>query len=221
LNAVVKDIRGKLASVSLPSGYAIEFGGEQEMMTETFTDLALALVLAVVLVYLVMMAQFESALFPFIVMFSVPVTLIGIVISLLATGRTFSVPAFIGAIMLVGIVVKNAIVLIDYVNKLRQRGYDRAQALLTAGPIRLRPILMTALTAILAMFPMTLAIGSGSEGQAPMATVVVGGLAFSTLITLVLVPVIYSILDDWKERWRSRRKFYSPQREQKPDITRQ
>ncbi|MEW6274060.1 MAG: efflux RND transporter permease subunit [Bacillota bacterium] len=221
LNAVIKDIRGKLASVSLPSGYAIEFGGEQEMMTETFTDLALALVLAVVLVYLVMMAQFESALFPFIVMFSVPVTLIGIVISLLATGRTFSVPAFIGAIMLVGIVVKNAIVLIDYVNKLRQRGYDRAQALLTAGPIRLRPILMTALTAILAMFPMTLAIGSGSEGQAPMATVVVGGLAFSTLITLVLVPVIYSILDDWKERWRSRRKFYSPQREQKPDITRQ
>ncbi len=200
LNAVTGEIREKLSSLSLPSGYAVEFGGEQEMMTETFQDLGLALALAVVLVYLVMMAQFESALFPFIVMFSVPVTIIGVVFSLLVTGRTFSVSAFIGAILLVGIVVKNAIVLIDYVNKLRQRGLSRMEALLQAGPIRLRPILMTALTAIFAMFPMTLAIGEGSEGQAPLATVVVGGLAFSTLITLVLVPVIYSLLDEWKER---------------------
>ncbi|MGQ9824896.1 MAG: efflux RND transporter permease subunit [Desulfotomaculales bacterium] len=200
LNAVIKEVRDRISSLPLPSGYSVEFGGEQELMTETFTDLALALALAVVLVYLVMMAQFESALFPFIVMFSVPVTLIGVVVSLLVTGRTFSVSAFIGAIMLVGIVVKNAIVLIDYVNKLRARGLSRDEALLTAGPVRLRPILMTALTAILAMFPMTLALGAGSEGQAPLATVVVGGLAFSTLITLVLVPVIYSILDDLRGR---------------------
>lgn len=208
LSAVIKEVREKISSLTLPSGYSVEFGGEQEMMAETFADLALALALAVVLVYLVMMAQFESALFPFIVMFSVPVTLIGVVFSLLVTGRTFSVSAFIGAIILVGIVVKNAIVLIDYVNKLRERGLSREEALLTAGPVRLRPILMTALTAILAMFPMTLALGEGSEGQAPLATVVVGGLAFSTLITLVLVPVVYTILDDLKGRrfFRWRRK---------------
>ncbi|HAU31245.1 MAG: Acriflavin resistance protein [Desulfotomaculum sp. 46_80] len=209
LNAVVKDIKNKLPQLKLPDGYTVEFGGEQEMMTDTFKDLSFALILAIILVYLVMVAQFESALFPFIVMFSVPVTIIGISLSLLVTGRAFSVAAFIGVIMLVGIVVKNAIVLIDYVNKLRQRGLSREDALLTAGPIRLRPILMTALTAILAMLPMTFTIGSGSEGQAPMATVVVGGLAFSTLITLVLVPVIYSYLDDLNERWHSRSSKHS------------
>ncbi|MCS5695443.1 efflux RND transporter permease subunit [Desulfofundulus thermocisternus] len=204
LGSVIKDIQAGLKGLSLPPGYTVEFGGEQEQMAETFGDLSLALVLAVVLVYLVMVAQFESALYPFIIMFSVPVTMVGVTFSLLVTGRTFSVPAFIGLIMLVGIVVKNAIVFVDYVNILRRRGLERREAILKAGPTRLRPILMTALTAILAMLPMTLGIGEGSEGQAPMATVVAGGLAFSTLITLVLVPVIYTILDDWKERWQAR-----------------
>lgn len=204
LNSVTREIRTKLASLHLPPGYWINIGGEQEMMSESFSSLGLAMILAMILVYLLMVAQFESALYPFIIMFSVPVTLIGIVFSLLITGRAFSVPAFIGVIMLVGIVVKNAIVLIDYVNKLRDRGLSRREALLKAGPTRLRPILMTALTAILAMFPMALAIGEGAEVQAPMATVVIGGLAFSTLITLVLVPVIYDTLDNWKERRRSK-----------------
>jgi len=172
LNSVTREIRAKLTSLHLPPGYWINIGGEQEMMSESFSSLGLAMILAVILVYLLMVAQFESALYPFIIMFSVPVTLIGIVFSLLITGRAFSVPAFIGVIMLVGIVVKNAIVLIDYVNKLRARGLSRREALLKAGPTRLRPILMTALTAILAMFPMALAIGEGAEGQAPMATVV-------------------------------------------------
>jgi len=211
LNSVTGEIREKLNSLKLPPGYWVEFGGEQEMMRDSFSALGLAMILAVVLVYLVMVAQFESVLHPFIIMFSVPVTLIGITFSLLVTGRTFNVSAFIGAIMLVGIVVKNAIVLIDYVNKLRARGLSRREALLKAGPIRLRPILMTALTAILAMFPMALALGEGSEGQAPMATVVIGGLVFSTLITLVLVPVIYDILDNWKERWQARRSLGTAQ----------
>ncbi|HHW44242.1 MAG TPA: efflux RND transporter permease subunit [Desulfotomaculum sp.] len=205
LGSVMKDIRAKIAGLSLPPGYTVEYGGEQKQMAETFGDLGLALVLAVVLVYLVMVAQFESALYPFIIMFSVPVTMVGVSFSLLITGRAFSVPAFIGVIMLVGIVVKNAIVFVDYVNILRRRGLERRAAILKAGPTRLRPILMTALTAILAMLPMALALGEGSEGQAPMATVVAGGLAFSTLITLVLVPVIYTILDDWKDRWSARR----------------
>ncbi|OAT79820.1 efflux RND transporter permease subunit [Desulfotomaculum copahuensis] len=204
LSAVVRDIKAKMPGLALPPGYTLDFGGEQKQMAEAFGDLGLALILAVVLVYLVMVAQFESAIYPLIIMFSVPVTIIGVVFSLLVTGRAFSVPAFIGVIMLVGVVVKNAIVLIDYVNILRRRGLDRRAALLRAGPTRLRPILMTALTAILAMLPMALALGQGAEGQAPMATVVAGGLAFSTLITLVLVPVVYTILDDWKERWWDR-----------------
>lgn len=205
LSEVIKDIKNQLSTLVLPPGYTVEFGGEQELMSEVFQNLLLALVLAVLLVYLIMVAQFESTLYPFIIMFSVPVTLIGVIASLLITGRAFSVPAFIGVILLVGIVVKNAIILIDYVNKLRQRGLSRNEALLTAGPIRLRPILMTALTVILAMSPLALGIGEGAEGQAPMATVVIGGLLFSTLITLVLVPVIYTIFDDWKEKWSARR----------------
>jgi HAE1 family hydrophobic/amphiphilic exporter-1 len=205
LNSVIKEIKNRLSSLALPPGYTVEFGGEQEIMSEVFQNLLLALVLAVLLIYLIMVAQFESTLYPFIIMFSVPVTLIGVVVSLLITGRAFSVTAFIGIILLVGIVVKNAIILIDYVNKLRQRGLSRNEALLTAGPIRLRPILMTALTVILAMSPLALGIGEGAEIQAPMATVVIGGLLFSTLITLVLVPVIYTIFDDWKEKWSARR----------------
>jgi HAE1 family hydrophobic/amphiphilic exporter-1 len=205
LSSVINEIKNRLPSLALPPGYTVEFGGEQEMMSEVFQNLILALVLAIVLVYLIMVAQFESTLYPFIIMFSLPITLIGVVASLLITGRAFSVPAFIGIILLVGIVVKNAIILIDYVNKLRQRGLSRNEALLTAGPIRLRPILMTALTVILAMSPLALGIGEGAEIQAPMATVVIGGLLFSTLITLVLVPVIYTIFDDWKEKWFTRR----------------
>jgi len=205
LNSVMKDIRVKLDALDLPSGYGIEYGGQNEQMMESFGSLSTALVLAVALVYLVMVAQFESMLYPFIIMFSVPVTATGVVLSLLVSGRPFSVPAFIGLILLAGIVVKNAIVLVDYINVLRGRGMERDEAILKAGPTRLRPILMTALTAILAMFPMALGIGEGAEGQAPLATVVVGGLAFSTVITLVLVPVIYTVMDDISRWWKKRR----------------
>lgn len=206
LGSVTKDIQAKLKSLEIPPGYTIEYGGQNKEMQKAFGNLGLALILAIILVYLIMVGQFESLLHPFIIMFSVPVTIIGVVLSLLLTGRAFSVPAFVGIILLVGIVVKNAIVLIDYVNVLRRRGMSREEAILKAGPTRLRPILMTALTAILAMFPMALGLGEGGEGQAPMATVVVGGLAFSTLITLVLVPVVYTSLDDLKDKRLTRRK---------------
>jgi len=151
LNSVVNDIQARLDKMPLPPGYSFEFSGQEEQMMEAFGNLGLALVLAIVLVYLVMVAQFESLLYPFIIMFSVPVTVVGVVLSLLVTGNSLSVPAFIGLILLGGIVVKNAIVLVDYVNILRRRGQERNEAILNAGPTRLRPLLMTALSAILAM----------------------------------------------------------------------
>ncbi|MCF8011954.1 MAG: efflux RND transporter permease subunit [Clostridiales bacterium] len=196
LGSVMQDIKANMKDIELPQGYIVDYGGQNEQMMESFGSLGLALLLAVALVYLVMVAQFESLLYPFIIMFSVPVTVTGVILSLMISGRPFSVPAFIGVILLAGIVVKNAIVLVDYINVLRHRGMERDEAILKAGPVRMRPILMTALTAILAMFPMALGIGEGSEGQAPLGTVVVGGLAFSTIITLVLVPVVYVIMDD-------------------------
>lgn len=197
LGSVTNDVRDALADFPLPPGYRFEFTGEAQEMADAFGNLAVALVLAVLLVYIIMAVQFESYLFPFVVMFAVPVSLTGMVLGLLLTGRTFSVIAFIGAIVTVGVVVKNSIVLIDYVNILRERGMSCREAVVTAGPIRLRPILMTAFTTILAMFPLSLGLGEGSEMQAPLATVVIGGLLFSTLISLVLVPTVYTIFDDW------------------------
>jgi len=204
LGGVTEDIQKGVAQIDMPSGYLVEYGGEQEQMADTFGTLVLVLVLAIIMVYLVMVAQFESLMYPFVIMFSVPVTLTGVILSLLITGRTFSVVAFIGVIMLVGIVVKNAIVLVDYVNILRRRGLERNEAILKAGPTRLRPILMTALCTSIAMLPMALGIGEGSESQAPLATVVVGGLLFSTLITLVLVPVGYTLMDDFSSKVRAK-----------------
>ena len=167
-------------------------------MIEAFQDLSLALILAIILVYMVLASQFEGLLYPFIIMFSIPPTLIGVVFSLLFTGRTLNIISFIGIIMLAGIVVNNAIVLVDYINTLRRRdGMLREEAILKAGPTRLRPILMTSLTTILALIPLCLGIGEGAELSAPMATVVAGGLAFSTLITLVLVPCMYIIMDNF------------------------
>ena len=204
LGPVVADINRQLAQLNLPSGYSVEFVGEQQQMAESFASLGMALLLAILLVYMIMAAQFESLLHPFIIMFALPSTFVGVVLSLALTGRTLNVPAFIGVIMLAGIVVNNAIVLVDYINKLRERGNSCREAILLAGPVRLRPILMTTLTTVLGMLPMALGIGAGAETQAPLATAVIGGLSVSTLLTLLVVPVIYSILDDLGERLRRR-----------------
>ncbi|HBV97180.1 MAG: multidrug ABC transporter [Peptococcaceae bacterium BICA1-7] len=194
--SVNKDIQSRLTSFTLPEGYNLDFGGEAEDMAESFGSLGLALILSVILVFMVMVAQFESLFQPFIIMFSLPPTFIGVILGLGLTGHSISVSALLGAIMLVGIVVNNAIVLVDYINTLRERGYDRNQAILEAGPVRLRPILMTALTTVLAILPMAFGGGEGAESQAPMAVVIAFGLSLSTLITLVLVPVVYTIFDD-------------------------
>ncbi|TEB10786.1 efflux RND transporter permease subunit [Pelotomaculum propionicicum] len=198
------EVQQKLAQMSLPQGYTIDFSGERQNMSESFSSLGMALILAIVLVFMVMAAQFESLFQPFIIMFSLPPTFIGAVIGLGLTGTRLSVMSLIGAIMLVGIVLNNAIVLVDYINTLRKRGVERDEAIKQAGPIRLRPILMTTLCTVLALMPMALGGGSGNEMMKPMAIVIAFGLSFSTLITLVLVPVVYASFDDLGKRLNKR-----------------
>lgn len=201
LRSVNTEIQQLINQMNVPQGIVIEFGGANQEMVDAFADLGLALILAVVLVYMILASQYESLLYPFVIMFAMPPTVIGVIFSLLITRRTFNVPAFIGVIMLAGIVVNNAIVLVDYINTLRKRdGMGRKEAILMAGPTRLRPILMTTLTTVLALIPLVLGIGEGAEMSAPMATAIFGGLSFSTLITLVLVPCMYIILEDIKQK---------------------
>ena len=196
LNSVTSDIEAKLTAYDLPEGYSYSLGGENEEMIDAFTQLAQALGLAIILIYMVMAAQFESLIYPFIIMFTIPLAFSGGALGLFLTGRSLGVTALIGVIILSGIVVNNGIVLIDYINVLRKEGKGRREAILTAGPIRLRPILMTTLTTVIGLIPITLGIGEGAELMAPLGTVVIGGLTLSTVLTLVLVPVIYIIFDD-------------------------
>ncbi|WP_071393435.1 efflux RND transporter permease subunit [Bacillus tuaregi] len=193
--SVTKAIEAELSTMNFPDGYSYSIGGQSEDMAESFTDLALALVFSIFLVYAVMAIQFESFLYPFVIMFSMPTAVVGIVVGLFITGLPISVPAFIGFIMLAGIVVNNAIVLVDYINILRSRGMDRTEAILQAGPSRLKPILMTTLTTVLGMIPLGLALGEGAESQQPMAVVIIFGLTFSMFFTLLFVPVIYTYFD--------------------------
>ncbi|WP_407269348.1 efflux RND transporter permease subunit [Radiobacillus sp. PE A8.2] len=185
---------------TFPEGYTYTVGGEAEDMAESFTDLAYALVLSIFLVYAVMAIQFENFLFPLVIMFSMPATVVGVLGGLFITGIPISITAFIGIIMLAGIVVNNAIVLVDYINILRRRGMDRYEAILEAGVSRMRPILMTTLTTILAMVPLGLGIGEGAETQQPLAVTVIFGLAVSSLFTLLLIPVVYTLFDDLSEK---------------------
>lgn len=196
LASISKEIKERINTINLPDGYSVDMGGQSQEMMESFVQLGLAMLLSIILVYMVMAGQFESLFTPFVIMFSIPPTFIGVVIGLLLTGKTMSVMAIIGYILLIGIVVNNAIVLIDYVIQLRKEGMDRDEAVLKAGPIRLRPILMTTLATILAILPLAFGGGAGNESQAPMAIVVAFGLSFSTLITLVLIPVVYCWFDD-------------------------
>lgn len=207
LNSVMADIKTQFEQkLTLPNGYSIEYGGQNQDMIDSFTDLATALLLAIVLVYGVMAVLYESFFNPFIIMFSVPTAFVGVILGLLVTRNTLNVSSFIGIIMLVGIVVANAIVYIDYLQQLRERGMERDLAIMEAGRVRLRPILMTAFATILAMFPLALGLGEGGESEAPLAITIIGGLTVSTFVTLVLVPVMYSILDDRIDKFKSWRK---------------
>ncbi|HOD81510.1 MAG: Cobalt-zinc-cadmium resistance protein CzcA [Planctomycetes bacterium ADurb.Bin126] len=196
MGSVMKDIGDRIQTIPLPRDFALVFGGDWEEQQKAFRELLLSFVLALVLVYMVMACQFESLRDPFVVMFSVPLAVIGVTLALFLTGTTFNIQSFIGCIMLGGIVVNNAILLVDHTNLLRRRdGMPLRQAIEEAGRRRLRPILMTASTTVLGLLPLALGLGEGGEAQAPMARAVIGGLLSSTLITLVFVPVMYSLFE--------------------------
>ena len=195
LAGATEAIGTRIAGLGLAPGVSTRFGGQHEEMERSFASLALAIGLAIFLVYFVMASQFESLLHPFLILFTIPLGAIGVVWALLLSGSAISVIVLIGMVMLAGIVVKNAIVLVDCINRLRRDGMAKAEAIVAAGQIRLRPILMTTLTTILALTPMALGLGEGAEIRGPMAITVIGGLAVSTLLTLVVIPTAYAVFD--------------------------
>jgi len=201
LGSIASEIEKKISEMKIPEGFSVQLKGARLEQKEAFQTLLFALILAILLIYMVLASQFASLLHPFLIMFSVPLGLIGVIWALFLTGNTLSVVSFIGIIMMVGIVVSNAIILIDYTNRLRGEGVKLEEAVIQAGRIRLRPILMTSLTTICGLIPMALGLGEGAEANASLAIAVIGGLSISTLLTLVFVPTLYMIV----ERWRTSR----------------
>lgn len=195
LGSVAAEIQEKLHKIQLPPNFKINLSGAVESQRESFISLLGALILAVVLVYMVLASQFKSLIDPFIIMFSVPLGMIGVLWALFLTETNLSVTSFMGVIMMAGIVVSNGILLVDYTNRLRSRGMELQEAVILGGRTRLRPILMTSLCAILALIPMAIGLGEGSESNAPMAIAVIGGLSASTLLTLVFIPTLYTIFE--------------------------
>jgi HAE1 family hydrophobic/amphiphilic exporter-1 len=198
------DIRKALDSMQLPPGYRYQFGGSTKNMTESFGYAISALAMAVIFIYMILASQFKSFLQPLALMTSLPLTLIGVVLALMMFGSTLSIFSIIGIIMLMGLVTKNAILLVDFANRAREEGMERSQALLTAARVRLRPILMTTLAMIFGMVPLAFALSEGAEQRAPMGQAVIGGVITSSLLTLVVVPVVYCYLDDLA-RWMRRK----------------
>ena len=195
LGTAAEVIQSIIEDTAIPPGLSTRIAGQNEEMSASFQSLVFALALAVFLVYLVMASQFESLMHPFIILFTIPLALIGAILGLWVTGSTISVVVFIGLILLAGIVVNNAIVLIDLINQLRERGMEKFEAIVEGGRSRLRPILMTTLTTTLGLFPLALGFGDGAELRAPMAITVIGGLLVSTLLTLIVIPSMYAIMD--------------------------
>ena len=195
MGAVAADIRTELGELALPGTVSAFLSGQEEEMSRSMRSLLMALGLAIFLVYLVMASQFESFLHPFVIIFSLPLGAAGVVVALLLSGRSINIVAMIGMVMLAGIVVNNAIVLLDAINRRRLEGMPKHEAIVDAGKSRLRPILMTSATTILAMLPMALGMGEGAELRSPLAITVIGGLAAATGLTLLVIPVIYSLLD--------------------------
>ena len=195
LGRASEEARALIAGVALPSEVSVRVGGQSEEMQLAFRSLMMALALAVFLVYLVMASQFESLLHPFIILFTIPLAMTGAILALWLTGMSLSVVVFIGLIMLTGIVVNNAIVLVARINQLREQGLARVEAIIEGGRVRLRPIIMTTLTTTLGLLPLALGLGEGAEMRAPMAVTVIGGLLLATGLTLLVIPVVYSLLD--------------------------
>ncbi len=209
LGTAVQKVEEAAKRLTLAPGYRVVFSGEAEDMAESFGYMAEALILAVIFVYLILAAQFESFIDPLAIMFSLPLSIVGMAGMLWATRGTINIMSLIGLIMLMGLVTKNAILLVDFTKTLRARGLNRREALITAGRTRLRPILMTTLAMMFGMLPLALALGQGAEMRAPMARAVIGGLITSTVLTLLVVPVVYTVLDDiggWvRRRWEGKK----------------
>ncbi|EHS59610.1 hypothetical protein WG8_0382 [Paenibacillus sp. Aloe-11] len=217
-SSVNQQVTTLINNLQLPKGYSVDTGGgEEEQMIESFVNLGIAVLLSVVLIYMVMAGQFESMFTPFVIMFSIPPTFIGVVLALVLTGTSLSVMAFVGYIMLVGLVVNNAIVMIDFIIQLRKEGMDREKAILLASSERLRPILMTSLATVLALLPMAFSVDPSNQMMAPMGVVVVFGLAFASVITLILIPVVYILLDNITVR----RNIRKVKRQQKREAQKQ
>ncbi|HVO10998.1 MAG TPA: efflux RND transporter permease subunit [Vicinamibacteria bacterium] len=203
LQEVASDIERAGAALKLAPGYDILPGGDSEELKRMFGNMLQTLALAVIFIYLILASQFGSFFHPFAIMLSLPLSLVGVALGLLATRDSLNIMSMIGLIMLMGLVTKNAILLVDFTNQARARGAERNQALVQAGSTRLRPIVMTTLAMIFGMLPLAFALGAGAEMRAPMARAVIGGLITSTLLTLVVVPVVYTYLDSWPEAVRS------------------
>ena len=208
-NVVLGDMVAKVNQIldqyPMPEDVYTDIGGDWEDQQESFADLGVLLVLIVLLVYIVMATQFESFVMPFIIMFTILYALPGSAIALWLTNTPLSLMALIAIVMLVGIVVKNGIVMVDFTNLLRERGVGMYDAVLQAGKSRLRPVLMTSLTTILGMFPMALALGNGAELWQPMGITIIGGLTFSTVLTLVAVPILYYVFMGRSEKYQARK----------------
>jgi HAE1 family hydrophobic/amphiphilic exporter-1 len=197
------DVQKAIDTTELPAGVMVQISGAIKEQMESFMDLALLMLISLILVYLIMASQFESLKMPFIIMFSIPFAFSGVAIALFFTNTSFSVISGIGAVMLIGIVVKNAIVLVDFINLMRERGHELYEAIAISGRSRLRPVIMTSATTILGMLPLAMSNGTGAEMWSPMGVAVIGGLIFSTIVTLVIVPVIYAIFAKRGERDKS------------------
>jgi multidrug efflux pump subunit AcrB len=205
LGSIASEIENRISQLKIPEEFSVTLKGARLEQQEAFRMLFFALILAIVLVYMVLASQFASLLHPFLIMFSVPLGFIGVIWALYFTGNTLSVVSFIGIIMMVGIVVSNAIILIDYINRVRkEEGAELKDAIIRGGRIRLRPILMTSLTTICGLIPMALGLGEGAEANASLAIAVIGGLSVSTVLTLVFVPTLYFTAESWRAKRRLR-----------------
>jgi HAE1 family hydrophobic/amphiphilic exporter-1 len=199
LNEVTNGIKKRLTALRLPPGYRITQGGEARDQAEIFTRIFTALGIAILLMYLILVMQFGSFLDPLAILISLPLSLIGVVLALLMTGDTLNIMSLIGVMLLMGIVAKNAILLIDFAKWAREKGLSRRDALIEAGRIRLRPIIMTTLALIAGMLPVAIGHGEGADFRAPLGRAVIGGVITSTLLTLIVIPTVYEILDEFKE----------------------
>ena len=196
---MVHQIENKLESIGFPADYKYEITGEEQKRKEAFNSLKFALILSIILVYMVLASQFESLIHPFTILLTIPLAAVGAILIFFFLGKTLNIMAFIGMIMLAGIAVNDSIILVDAINQLKQEGLSRIDAIIEAGQRRIRPIIMTSLTTILALLPLTFGFGEGAALRAPMALAVIGGLITSTILTLFVIPCVYSVLDQLRK----------------------